>query len=62
MFESVHEKMEEIHKDVRSIKNGVEYTNGKVKRMTLALSILFAFAVGLGIADAKYLASLISFI
>ena len=55
----IFEALERIEKNGVRVEKLVEYTNGKVKRLTLALVATAAFAVGLGIVEAKTILSLI---
>lgn len=40
MFDGVHEKLDGIKDDVREVSGKQDYTNGKLKKTILALSII----------------------
>jgi hypothetical protein len=44
---------DQIFKALKRIEDQVTYTNGKLKKVTLSLVAVAAFAIGLGIVEAK---------
>ena len=51
LHDGIHEKLDEIIKKV-------DYTNGKVKRIIIALIAVASFSIGLGIVEAQTIVSL----
>ena len=52
LHDGIHEKLDEIIKKV-------DYTNGKVKKIIMALIAVAAFSVGIGLVEARTLINLL---
>ena len=50
---------QEIFKSLERIEKQVIYTNGKLKKLTIALVAVAAFVLGLGLVEAKTILALI---
>jgi exosortase/archaeosortase len=60
IHKSMTESLERIENKVDSVEKHVIYTNGKVKRIILALVAVSSFSIGLGLIEARTLLSLIT--
>jgi hypothetical protein len=57
--EGVKETLDRIEEKVDAVDKKVTYTNGKVRKLTLAIAVVAALAVGMGLNNGSFILSLL---